>query len=209
MTFPRTLLPAVVGFALLAAPASAQGVLGLKIWNTEYSLDGEEIGDGPFGYLYYVIEDAAGNLLLQYGYGTADGTGIDVSRSDFAVAYTTSQGLASFGAGGRYIRQEFGDATVRYYGPEVMAGVSYPLQGTALAPYASGSLGMFVYDAEFPESEDSDGTVLGYSFNLGLAYSMDMLVVKGGYRLQAFEDDGEDLGDDELSGLFVEISFSW
>lgn len=193
----------------LWVPAFAQGQVGFQVWNADVSIGGQDIGDGPFGTFSYGIEDAAGNLLFEVGYGSADGEGVDFSRMDLAVAYTSVQGPALVGAGLRYLDADINDGSVQYIGPELTAAFRAPLAEVPLAPFVSGMLGMYLYDAEDPVTGDADGTVLGYSLGAGLSYQLDTMEVKAGYRLQTLDGSGERLGKQELDGIFLELAIGW
>lgn len=190
---------------LISGPLCAQGTFGFKFWNTDYDIDGEEVADGPFLYLYYAIPDAAGNLVFQVGHGNADHEFGDVTRTDLAVAYTQSKDYVQYGAGLRGILQDFEVADIVYLGPEVMGGLSYPVGDSGFVPQLTGSLGIYYYDSD---TLDETGAVFGYSLDAGVAYMVREYAVKLGYRSVAFGDDGQ-LEDDELSGIYLDVAFTW
>lgn len=200
---------AILAVCLFSGPLAAQGTLGLKFWDTEYSIGGEELADGPFFYAYYAIPDAAGNLIFQLGYGSADSyfDGGSVDRIDLAVAYATSKEYLTYGAGLRGILQDFETADALYLGPEVMGGFSYPIGETGFVPQLTGSLGIYYYDYIDDDLEDS-GAMMGYSWDIGLAYLVQEFMVKLGLRSVVFMEAG-DLLDDELSGGYLEVGFTW
>lgn len=209
-TYPaRTIkcISAIFAVCLLSGPLAAQGTFGLKFWNTDYEIDGTEVADGPFFYAYYAIPDAAGNLIFQLGYGSADSDDMDgsVDRLDLAVAYSMSQEYVTYGAGLRGIVQDFEVAEIFYLGPEVMGGLSYPIADSGFVPQLTGSLGIYYYDSD---TLDESGAVFGYSLDAGIAYMIREYAIKVGYRSVVFADDGQ-LEDDELSGLYLDVGFTW
>jgi hypothetical protein len=203
----KILLP-LLGLLLAGVPLSAQGTLGIKYWQTDYSIDGESFGDGPFAYLYYVIEDASGNLIFQVGSGDAGDSDSDVTRTDLAIAFSTSEDALTYGIGLRGIFHEFDAEEIDYYGPEIMLGLSFPVGDTGVVPYVSTSLGYYLYDLTSGGFDES-GSIFGYSADAGVAYAQLNYAVKVGYRIQVLGEDSGKLLDDELDGVYLEVSFSW
>jgi len=193
---------------MMAVSVHAQTGAGIRIWAADYDIDGSNAGDGAFALGYVEIEDAIGTLILEAGYGSVDLPSGDLSRSEFALGFTSTEDMVFYGAAFRAMFLEQDELDVNLLGPELTLGVEIPISDGSVFPYLGGTLGWYYVDGSNAIG-DVEGSILGYSLDGGLGIELSDVTFKLGFRLQSLGDDGEDVPEQDFTGPYVEISFDW
>jgi hypothetical protein len=173
--------------------------------------------------LYYSARLDSWSLLFLGGYGSGwegDATRIDAQLS---LAYSGLFGISGLrlGAGAHYITIDFenspgfgginygfGKGTSVFYGPEFSASYYQAISESGLGIYGTATILPYVlwsYDEEQYNADDNDGTTLGFSFDLGVSYSLAPWSLSAGYRQFTLQ---EDEGDSQYARSIVDETFS-
>ena len=201
-------------FALLIITDAvwAQGYsAGIRYWQANFEAGPNDFGDAPFFIGYLGLHDAHYHLVGQFGYGSGWETegGDDIERMDLSVALTRSDNIFTYGLGIRRVGYDVSelDEELDYTGPEVLAGISVPIQETGLTLGLSGSFGVYWWEVEQGDASD-DGVTTGFSADGGVSYTIDTVVIRGGYRYQQIQED-EPIYEEEFRGAYVELALSF
>lgn len=192
----------------LATQVQAQTGVGVRIWAADYDVDGQNLGDGAFALGYFEVEDAAGTLFFEAGYGSVDLDSDDFTRSELAIGFRSYEDMFFYGAAFRGMFLEQDQLDVNLLGPEMTLGLEIPISDASIFPYLSGTLGWYFVDGD-SATGSVEGSILGYTVDGGLGIELSDVTFKIGARFHKLGDDGDDLPEQEFSGPYVEISFDW
>lgn len=212
-----------MGACLLTSWMSAEQALahgfsvGIRHWQASYELGQTDLGDEPLFIGYMGYHNTGWNVVAQAAHGDGWKVGEEnLERFDLSLAVTKTQGAVTYGLGARRIAHELGDSIEEwsYYGPELLLGISLPLQDTGLALSLSGSFGLYWWDYENAAADNADGVTTGFSLDGGLSGRIGFMTLRGGYRFQQLSEDedkneGRTFYGEKFRGPYLEVGMAF
>ena len=196
----------VIGSGLASAQSYSAG---LRYWHASFEAGPNDFGSEPFFIGYFGYHDAAYNVIGQVGYGDSWEEGsAELERLDLSLALTRNESIYSYGLGVRRINYEISNSPeeLSYFGPELLLGVGIPIQESGFLLSLSGSFGIFWWDYTDSGSSSADGNTTGFSLDPGIAYKVDAVKLRTGYRYQQLAED-RPIYEEEFSGIYVEVGY--